>query len=69
MLAAVSLSALVLSVGTTLAGPSPADAAGACTPVPQPTIPEGLPYRTDFGTPQQIYNDPANLFVASFIGS
>ncbi|KQQ57387.1 sugar ABC transporter ATP-binding protein [Pseudomonas sp. Leaf129] len=22
-----------------------------------------------FGTPQQIYNDPANLFVASFIGS
>lgn len=22
-----------------------------------------------FGTPQQIYNDPANQFVASFIGS
>jgi multiple sugar transport system ATP-binding protein len=22
-----------------------------------------------FGTPKEIYNDPANLFVASFIGS
>lgn len=50
----MSLSALVLSVGTTLAGPAPADAAGACAPVPQPTIPEGLPYRTDFGTPQHL---------------